>query len=138
MRRSGHPHVLTADELQKIQQGIESGDYPDASAAHCVLVPHVDVTTVRHALREMGLYGRRRRAVPVLTAKHAYQHLNWALKQQHWQQAKRQSVVYSDTQMSAVLRWKVTMGLSIAGGLRIQHYSPSMQSQRLHMAAVGS
>ncbi len=95
-RRSGRPHVLTADELQKIRQGIESGDYPDASAAHRALVPHVDVTTVRRALREMGLYGRRRRAVPVLTAEHAYQRLNWALKQQHWWRAKRQSVVCSD------------------------------------------
>jgi len=46
------------------------------------------VTTVRRALRKMGLYGRHHRAVPVLTAKHAYQHLNWALKQQHWWRAK--------------------------------------------------
>ena len=57
----------STDELEKIWQGIELGDYPDASAAHCALVPHIDVTTVRRALSDMGLYGRHRRAVPVLT-----------------------------------------------------------------------
>lgn len=78
---SSCPHVLTDDELQKIQQGIESGDCPDTSATHHALIPHVDVTTVCRALCKMGLYGCHHCTVPVLTAKHASQHLKWALKQ---------------------------------------------------------
>lgn len=85
---SGRPCVLTAEELEKIKEGIESGEYPDTLAAHCALVPHVDVTTVHRALCKMGLYARRRHAVPVLTAIHASQHLEWAFKHQYWRQQK--------------------------------------------------
>ena len=128
----GHPHVLTSDELQKIRRGIELGDYPDASAAHHALVPHVDVTTVCHALCDM-----------VVTAVLC---LFWLLNMLTgtwigpWSGSAggRPSGGLLCTQMSAVLRWKVTMGLSIARGLRVQHFSLSMQSWRLHMVVVGS
>lgn len=82
--RSSRPRALSRQKRTAIKLAVESGQYPDATAAQRVMAPDVSAETVRRALTEMGLPGRRHRKVAVLNKKHAAARLLWAIEHANW------------------------------------------------------
>jgi len=93
---AGHPHKLSSHDIHVALWHLTNGDSTTACDLQHVYFPQVNVTTVKQALWEQGLYPYFKVSVPFISNKNIHMQKLWVEEHLDWTIPNWMAVTFSD------------------------------------------